>query len=688
MRKRINNTIFAAICIAALSIGFASCTKQEQAAKSNAVPALDPKNMDTTIAPETDFFRYANGNWMKNNPIPAEYSRWGAFNELQETNNENLKTIMESAAKIKNAAKGTPDQLIGDFFASGMDSAKIDQLGAEPIMPELKLIDAAANINDIQNAVAHLHTIGVYPLFGLFSGQDEKNSDMVIAQLWQGGLGMGDRDYYVLDDPRSKDLREKYVIHVGKMFELLKTDKAVSEANAKIIMDIETKLAKASMTLLDMRDPNKIYNKMNIEGLSKLSPKFDWKQYFANIGLNEPGEFNVGQVNFFKQLSSILNEVPVENWKIYLKWNVVNSMADYLSSDFVNQNFDFFGKTFSGSEKLLPRWKRVLGTTNSALGEEVGKLYVKQFFPPEAKQKMITLVENLRKALSERIAGLTWMTAPTKEKAQEKLAAMKVKIGYPDKWRDYSKLNISRDNYLANIFNSNKFDFAYTLGKINKPVDRAEWHMTPQTVNAYYSPNSNEIVFPAAILQHPFFNKDADDPINYGGIGAVIGHEMTHGFDDQGRLYDKNGNLNDWWTTEDAENFKKQTQPLIDQYNQYVVIDGLTVNGELTIGENIADLGGITVAYVALQKALNGKKSNDLIDGFTPLQRFLLSWAQVWRSNIRPEEQKRRLREDVHSPAEARVNQIMKNIPMFYEAFKISETAKQYLKPELRAVIW
>lgn len=687
MKNQIKSTLLL-LSFVALSVGFYSCSPKETAEKAAAVKAIDPNNMDSTIAPGADFFRYANGKWMKNNPIPPEYSRWGAFNELQENNNDNLRTIMESAAKTTNAKKGTPEQLIGDFFASGMDSAAIDKLGVEPIKPELDKIDAAKDLTEIQNTIALLHQYGIYPLFGIFSGQDEKNSEMVIAQLWQGGLGMGERDYYVLDDPRSKELREKYIIHVGKMFELAKTDKALAATYANKIMTIETKLAKASMTLLEMRDPNKIYNKMNIESLSKLSPKFDWKAYFKNIGLENPGDFNVGQVGFFKQLSTIMNEISVEDWKIYLKWNVLNAMADYLSQDFVNQNFDFFGKTFSGSEKLLPRWKRVLGVTNSALGEEVGKLYVKQFFPPEAKQKMLSLVENLRKALSERIDGLTWMTAPTKAKAQEKLATMKVKIGYPDKWRDYSKLEISRDNYIKNIWNSNKFDFLHTLSKINKPVDRAEWHMTPQTVNAYYSPNMNEIVFPAAILQAPFFDKDADDAVNYGGIGAVIGHEMTHGFDDQGRQYDKNGNLNDWWTKEDADNFAKQTQPLVEQYNKYVVIDDLTVNGALTLGENIADVGGITVAYVALQKTLNDQKAKETIDGFNPQQRFLLSWAQVWRSNIRPEEQKRRLREDVHSPAEARVNQVMSNIPMFYEAFGIKETDKLYLKPELRAKIW
>ncbi len=676
--------------IAIFSGFFASCNKSEEGTPATTVKvlAIDVNNMDTTVAPGDDFFRFANGTWMKNNPIPAAYSRWGAFNELQDKNNDNLKTIMEKATAAKDAKKGTPDQLIGDLYASGMDSVTINKLGIEPIREELAKIDNIKNIADVQNTIAHYHQIGINPLFAVFASQDEKNSSMVIAQLWQAGLGMGERDYYVLNDARSKELREKYIVHITKMFELVdKNDKAAGE-KAKKIMSLETKLANASMTLVEMRDPTKVYNKISLEQLQKLSPKIDWKAYFTNIGLPSPGDLNVGQTNYFTQISKIVSEVPVEDWKLYLKWNLVNSMADYLSDDFVMQNFDFYGKTFSGSKELLPRWKKVLGVANGALSEEVGKLYVKYFFPPEAKEKMLDLVANLRKALSDRIAGLTWMSPETKTKAQEKLAGMKVKIGYPDKWRDYSKLDISRDKYVQNVMNSNKFDFAFTLDKVNKPVDKGEWHMSPQTVNAYYSPNMNEIVFPAAILQPPFFNKDADDAVNYGGIGGVIGHEMTHGFDDQGRLYDKEGNLNDWWTAADAENFKKQTEPLVDQYSKFNVLEDLNVNGSLTLGENIADLGGITVAYVALQKALKDGGKADKIDGLTPEQRFLLSWAQVWRTNIRDEEQKRRLREDVHSPALARVNAVMSNIPMFYEAFNIKTTDKLYRPESERTKIW
>ncbi len=687
MKGLFKKQVVAIAAFAATFSGFVGCSKNAEPEKAS-VAAIDIHNIDSTVAPGDDFFHYASGNWIKNNPIPPEYSRWGAFNELQEQSNDALKTIMEETSATKNAPKGSSKQLIGDFYAAGMDSVAIEKLGADPLKNELAAIDNANTIEDIQNLVAALHQKGVSPLFVFWSGQDEKNSEMVIAQLWQGGLGLGDRDYYVLNDARSKEIRDKYVIHVSKMFDLLDKNPQSSSENAKKVMSIETKLANASMTLLAMRDPNKVYNKMSLEQLQKMSPKFNWIAYFKNIGLENPGDINVGQVDFFKYISKVMSEVSVEDWKIYLKWNVVNTFASYLSSDFVNQNFDFYSKTLSGAQQNRPRWKRVLATTNGALGEEVGKLYVEKFFPAESKQKMLKLIENLRLALAERIDGLTWMSDETKAKAQEKLATMGVKVGYPDKWRDYSKLEITRDNYVQNIINSNKFDFEYAISKIGKPVDKSEWHMTPQTVNAYYSPNMNEIVFPAAILQPPFFFKDADDAVNYGGIGAVIGHEMTHGFDDQGRQYDKNGNLNDWWTPADAENFKKQTQPLIDQFNKFVVIDELTINGELTLGENIADLGGITVAYVALQKANKANPPAEKIDGFTPTQRFLLSWAQVWRANTRPEELKRRLREDVHSPAIARVNAVMSNIPMFYDAFGIKEGEKLYRKPEDRIKIW
>lgn len=664
-----------------------SCGKSSMS-HSDGIKAIDPKNMDTTISAGDDFFKYANGAWMKSNPIPDEYSRWGAFNILQEDNNKNLRSIMEDAAKNP-GSKGSNKQKIGDMFAAGMDSAAIEKNGLAPIKAELDKIAAIKSTDELAAVIADLHKKGVNPLFGVYSGQDEKNSEMVIFQLAQGGLGMGNRDYYTEQDARSKELRLKYVEFIGKLFELADKNPTTAKSNSEAIMALETKLANTSMTMLEQRDPQKTYNKVDIAKLQKMCPAFNWNAYFNGIGLANPGDINVTSVKFFSGISKIIKETPIEVWKEYLKFNVLNVMADYLPNDYVNLNFDFYGKTFSGSKKIKDRWKRVLETTNSALGEAVGQVYVEKFFPAEAKKKMLVLVENLRKALDERIQNLAWMSAETKVKAKEKLAKMKVKIGYPDKWRDYSGLDVDKSKgFAALVMASNEFEFKYMMSKVGKPVDRGEWHMTPQTVNAYYSPNMNEIVFPAAILQPPFFFKDGDDAVNYGGIGAVIGHEMTHGFDDQGRQYDANGNLNDWWTKEDAENFKKQTQPLVDQFNKFVELDSLYVNGELTLGENIADIGGITVAHVALQKALKESKFNEKIDGFTQDQRFLLSWAQVWRSNIRPEELKRRLKDDVHSPADARVNGVMPNFTPFYQAFDVKPNNKLFRPEAERVVIW
>jgi len=673
------------IIIFAATLLIMSC--QKQAEKSN-FHAIDPKNMDTTISPGSDFYKYANGNWMKNNPIPDEYSRWGAFNVLAEENNNRLKLIVEEAAKANNPKKYSAEQQIGDFYKSGMDSTTLNKLGIQPIQPILDKISNINSIQDLQYVIAYLHTYGIYPVFNIFSNPDEKNSSMVITQLYQGGLGLGNRDYYTLQDAHSKDLRQKYVQFIENMFNHTKNELDKNNENSKIVMDIETKIANMSMTLLEQRDPNKIYNKMLLQDLQKLTPNFDWTLYFSQIGLNNPGEINVGQPEFFKGFNKLIKEIPLNNWKEYLRWNVINTMAEYLSDDFVNENFNFYGKTFAGKVKNLPRWKRVLESVNGSIGEALGQLYVKKYFTPEAKQKIKELIENMRSAFNDRITNLDWMSEPTKQKAKEKLAAINVKVGYPDKWRDYSKLDIIADNYVQNVLNANKFNFAYTISKIGKPVDRTEWGMTPQTVNAYYNPNMNEIVFPAAILQYPFFSTESDDAVNYGGIGAVICHEMTHGFDDQGRQYTKDGNLQDWWTPEDAKKFQEKTKILVEQFNNYVELDSLYINGELTLGENIADLGGLTIAYDGLQKALKKNPQPDKIDGFTADQRFCLSWAQVWRQNIRPEELMKRLHDDVHSPADARVNCALPNLDAFYSAFGIKENDKLYRPKDKRARIW
>jgi putative endopeptidase len=673
------------ILMASVMTMFSDCGKKPA---KKGVAAIDTANMDKSVQPGVDFYQYVNGSWIKKHPVPDEYSRYAAFDVLQEQNYDDLKSIMEESSKDDKADKASNRKKIGDFYASGMDSAKIDKDGVKPLADEFSLIDAVKTKEDLQKEIAHLHTVGVYPLFYVYAAQDDKNSEMVITQLRQGGLGLPDRDYYLSKDDRSKEIRDGYKEHLVKMFSLLGDDDKKAKANADEVLKLETKLAEASWTRLELRDPVQNYNKLTLDELQKKSPEMKWKDYFSGIGLEKPGDINVGQPSFFVKLSGLLKDVSIDTWKTYLRWNLINSTASYLSSDFEKQNFEFYSKTLSGKEKMQPRWKRVLKTVNGGLSEAVGQVYVDKFFPPESKTAMIELVNNLKASLKERIQNLTWMGKETKAAALAKLEAMNVKIGYPDKWRDYSKLAIVRDSYVKNVMNSDKYEFEYMLSKIGKPVDRQEWHMSPQTVNAYYSPNMNEIVFPAAILQPPFFDKDADPAVNYGGIGAVIGHEMTHGFDDEGRQYDKKGNLADWWTADDAKKFTEQTAILIDQYDNYKILDSLHVNGKLTLGENIADYGGLTISLNALKSVWKKSGDTSKIDGFTPLQRFFLSYAQIWRMSIRDKELMRRLKEDVHSPAMARVNAAVRNIPEFYEAFQIKTTDPLFLAAEKRAKIW
>ena len=651
-------------------------------------PAISIANMDTTIKPGDDFFRYANGNWMKNNPIPDEYSIYGSFEALKEENNKQLRAIMDDAVADKAAKPGSIKQKIADFYAMGMDSAAIEKVGIKAIQKELDKIAAVKTTDDLIKLVAYFHTYGVNILFNFGSGQDDKNSENVIALLYQGGLGLPDRDYYLSNDDRSKEIRQEYVKHISKTFELAGAAKEQADKDAQQIMALETKLATASSTRLELRDPIKNYNKTDLEGLKKMAPKFDWEQYFAAVGLKATNEINVGQTKFFTEMAKLIPATPITQWQLYLKWHLIHQASPFLSTAFQTEQFNFYSVVLSGIKEMKPLWKRVLNTTSYSLGEAVGQLYVEKFFPPEAKKRMIDLVNNLKDALKSRIEKLTWMGDATKKEAEAKLAKINIKVGYPDKWRDYTTLNITRDSYYQNIMAASRFEFDRDINKIGKPVDRNEWGMTPQTVNAYYSPNMNEIVFPAAILQPPFFFINGDDAVNYGAIGVVIGHEMTHGFDDQGRQYDKDGNLRNWWTNEDTLNFANQTKVLIDQFNNFKMLDSLHVDGKLTIGENIADMGGLTVAYVALQKAMEGKDTTAKIDGFTADQRFFLAYAQVWRGNTRDKELMRRLKEDVHSPKEARVNGQVYNIPAFYKAFNIKPTDKHFKPENLRPVIW
>ena len=648
--------------------------------------AIDIANLDLSVNPGDDFFLYSNGSWIENNPIPDEYSRYGSFNLLRESVADNLKVLLDEAAVSSGSEKGSALQQIGDFYSSGMDTANIEKAGLSGLQDELDLIDDIKTVEDVQVEIARLHTMSIVPLFIIYAGQDAKNSDLVITQLHQGGLGLADRDYYLEDDDRSKEIRAAYVKHIAKMFVLLGEDAKTSQENAQQIFALEKKLAESSLSRLENRDPNKTYNKVDLTQLTEMAPDFNWVSYFSAIGV-EARDINVAQPGFFKSASALLSSCPAEIWKTYLKWNLINSTAEYLTGDFEKANFDFYGTVLSGSTRMQDRWKRVLGTTNEALGEALGQIFVKKHFPPEAKERMANLVANIKVSINERIINLDWMSEQTKIKAQDKLLAMNLKIGYPDQWMDYSSIDITRESYVINALRSRLFNFNKEMAKINKAVDRGEWHMSPQTVNAYYSPTMNEIVFPAGILQPPFFYLDGDDAVNYGAIGAVIGHEMTHGFDDKGRLFDKEGNLNNWWTEEDSVNFEAKTKVLVEHYNNFTILDSLHVDGNLTLGENIADLGGVTASLQALKRVLNGKEV-ELINGFTPIQRFFLSYSHVWSQNIRDKEQMRRLKEDVHSPGVARVNGIVSIVAEFYEAFDVNPENKLYLEVENRAKIW
>ena len=654
-------------------------------------PPLDPKNMDTSVKPGDDFFRYANGAWIKRTEIPPEYSRWGAFNELIERNNDALHVIAEQASKTQVDPKLAPEtQKVGDYYASGTDEKTIDALQTKPLAEEFQRIDAIKDRAALLKAIAHLHTIGVGAFFEFGSGQDAKDSSRDIAQAVQGGLGMPDRDYYTKQDADMKQKREKYVAHVTKMLTLLGEPADKAAEDAKKILALETKLAEASRTRVQLRDPIKNYNKMDVRQLQDVTPDWNWSDYFKTIDLVESGDVNVQQPEFFKAANDLFRSTSLDDWKAYLRWHLINAAAPALSKDFVDEDFNFRERILRGTQQIKPRWKRVILSEDNDIGEALGKLYVGFYFPPEAKARALELVNNLKEALADRIKTLEWMDEPTKQEALKKLAAFAVKIGYPDKWLDYSLLQIDRGPFVLNALRANEFEADRDIKKIGKPVDRTDWGMTPPTVNAYYNSNMNEIVFPAGILQPPFFYANADDAMNYGAIGAVIGHEMTHGFDDQGRQFDAKGNLRDWWTPKSAEEFEKRSAAIVQQYNEYEPLPGLHVNGELTQGENIADIGGVKLAYAALQKALDKhpEERAKKIDGFTPEQRFFLSFAAIWRQKIRDEDQKMRLTTDPHSPAQFRVNGPLSDLAEFQKAFGISDGSPMVRSADKRVNIW
>lgn len=671
--------------LAAGIVALASCnTPQKEVVK---IAAINPANMDTTVAAGTDFYEYACGGWIKNNPLKPEYARFGTFDQLLENNQEQLRVLIEELSATPHEA-GSVAGKIGALYAMGLDSTKLNADGVAPIKEELAAINALATKSDVSKMVATLHKEGMAPFFALFVDADEKNSAMNIVQLYQAGIGMGDRDYYLLEDEGSAKMRDAYRAYINKLFTLAGSSPEQADAAVDAVMKIEKAIAEISYGREDLRDSQKNYNKLAYEDFKQIESPLDWDVYFESMGLAGLKELDAKQINFYKDMNKALQNTTVDEQKYYLAFNLLSAAAPFLSDDFVDADFEFYGKVMSGKQEQQPRWKRSLNTVNGALGEAVGEMYVEKYFPASSKEKMLTLVGNLQTALSERINGLEWMSDTTKAKAQEKLAAFTVKIGYPDKWRDYSGLEIKDDSYWANVRRSNIFDMAYQLADVDKPVDKSRWHMNPQTVNAYYNPTTNEICFPAAILQPPFFNPDADDAVNYGAIGVVIGHEMTHGFDDQGRNYDKDGNLIDWWTAEDAVRFKERADKLVDQYDQIIVIDTLHANGRFTLGENIADHGGLLVAHQAYLNSLKGKETPAPIDGFTNEQRFFLGYATLWGQNIRPEEIRRRTKIDPHSLGKWRVNAALRNIAPFYAAFDIKEGDPMFMAPADRVVIW
>ena len=654
-------------------------------------PPLDPKNMDTSVKPQDDFFLYANGGWIKRTEIPPEYTRWGSFNELIEHNNDALHDIAEKAQNTKVDPRMAPEtEKVGDFYASGMDEKTIESVRTKPLDAEFKAVEAINDRANLLKEIAHLHSMGIDVLFEFGSHPDSKDSTHELAQAAQGGLGLPDRDYYTKTDEASKKLRDQYVAHAAKMLTLLGDPAPKASEEARKILALETKLAEASRTRVQLRDPIKNYNKMPVRQLQDLTADWNWNDYFKALNLLTPQDVNVQQPEFFKTADQVFKDTPMDDWKAYLRWHLINAAAPDLSKDFVDEDFNFRERILRGAQQIKPRWKRVIESEDEAIGEALGKLYVAFNFPPEAKARALELVNNLKEALADRIKTLEWMDQPTKEQALKKLAAMQVKIGYPNKWLDYSLLPIDRGAYVLNEMRASQFETNRELNKIGKPVDRTEWGMTPPTVNAYYQPNRNEIVFPAGILQPPFFYANADDAVNYGGIGAVIGHEMTHGFDDQGRQFDADGNLRDWWSPKSAEEFKKRSQAVVKQYNEYEPLPGLHVNGELTQGENIADIGGVKLAYAALQKALDKhpEERNRKIDGFTPEQRFFLSFAAIWRSKIRDEDQKLRLNTDPHSPAQYRVNGPLSDLQEFAKAFNVPDGAPMVRSADKRVNIW
>ena len=646
---------------------------------------IDLDNFDKSVRPQDDFFEFVNGQWLKTTEMPADKSTYGAFVQLIDESEKNLRAIIEEAAKMPSRKAGSNEQKVGDFYQGYMDSTLVEKLGLQPLEEDLARVQKVNSKDDLIKLMAYFQKVGVQRPFFYFVNQDNKNSTEYIGYLNQGGLGMPDRDYYFNEADKFKSIRAKYLAYVETLLTLAGQSDAV--AKARRIMEIETAIAKSQWTRVENRDRDKTYNKFDLAKLQDLTPAFNWKLLLSEAGLANSKDLVVRQPSYFEAFGKQFASTSLDDWKTYYTYKLLNGAADLLPSAFVNAQFDFYGKTLRGTEALEPRWKRAVAGVEEALGEVVGKIYVERHFKPEAKARMEQLVANLKLSMKERILGLEWMQEQTKKQALAKLEKFNTKIGYPNQWKDYSKLEIKKTELLWNSKRSNIVEYERMISKLGQPIDRAEWLMTPQQVNAYYNSTMNEIVFPAAILQPPFFDMNADDAVNYGGIGGVIGHEITHGFDDQGRKSDGDGNLRDWWTEKDGQEFVARSQVMVEQYKQFTPIDTMHVNGKLTLGENIGDLGGLTVAYYAYKKSLNGKAA-PVIDGYSGEQRFFIGWAQVWCTKYRDDELRNRLLTDVHSPSRYRTNGVLANMPEFYAAFDVKEGDGLYRPPEKRVKIW
>jgi len=676
----------------ALAAGFAHAegSKAAKTASSAARPLLASgiatQYIDPSVRPQNDFYQHLNGKWLQTVEIPADQSSWGSFDQLYENSLTELRGIIEKVSADGNA-QDADARRIGDYYASFMDEARLEQLGIAPLKGELDRIAALKDKSELPALLAHLGKIGVNVPFDFYIHQDNKDSTKYIADIAQGGLAMPDRDYYLkADDEKLADAKAKYERHVERMLTLAGNPRAVFDARS--IVGFETEIAKAQWTKVELRDPIKAYNKVALADLDKLAPGFDWKAWLDAAGLaGKTSHLIVGQPTYLKAFVEIANKTSLDTWKVYLSMHLLDAYGGYLSKNFADERFDFYGKTLSGTPEMEPRWKRGVGAVERSQGEALGKLYVAQYFPPERKARMEALVKNLLVAYKQSIDKLDWMSPKTRKEAQAKLAKFTPKVGYPNKWKDYSKLVVKRDDLVGNVMRSKVVEAERELNKLGKPIDRDEWGMTPQTVNAYYNPELNEIVFPAAILQPPFFDANADDAVNYGAIGAVIGHEISHGFDDQGAQYDGNGNLRDWWLPTDHKNFKAKTAMLVKQYNAFEPLKGYHVNGELTLGENIADNSGLAIAYKAYKISLKGKKA-PVIDGLTGEQRLYMGFGQVWRSKMREPQQIVQVKTDPHSPDQFRANGTLRNQPGFYEAFGVKPGDRMYLAPKERVIIW